>query len=69
MSQYPLAALAGRVIDRKGPATCSLIAACFFSISFGAFAIETAYPTKSTLGLFHRLTFCYLVAGFGTVFS
>lgn len=69
MSQYPFAALAGKVVDRKGPATCSLIGAFLSSTSFSAFAFETANPTQPTSALFHRLTLFYLVAGVGTVFS
>ena len=73
ISQYPIAAFVGYLVDQQGPAICSLIAAFLFVFGFGGFALEvnnTATELSQTSSAtFYRLTFCFLLAGFGTVFS
>ncbi|TFK42691.1 major facilitator superfamily domain-containing protein [Crucibulum laeve] len=73
MSQYPFAAIVGKIIDQRGPSVCSFAAALLFSSGFGAFAFDIYYaPTDASepsSPLFHRLTFFFLLAGLGTVFS
>lgn len=71
MSQYPIAPFVGYLVDRKGPAICSLIAAFLFVFGFGGFAVEVNNTAieKASLATFYRLTFYFLLAGLGTVFS
>lgn len=73
MSQYPIAPFVGYLVDRKGPAICSLIAAFLFFFGFGGFALEVnntaTEPSQASLATFYRLTFYFLLAGLGTVFS
>lgn len=73
MSQYPFASVAGYLVDRKGPAICSLIAAFLFVFGFGGFALEVnttaTEPAQASLATFYRLTFYFFLAGLGTVFS
>lgn len=70
MSQYPIAAFVGYLVDRKGPAICSLIAAFFFIFGFGGFALEVNNTSAElSQASFYRLTFYFVLAGLGTVFS
>ncbi|KAF9001869.1 major facilitator superfamily domain-containing protein [Cyathus striatus] len=73
MSQYPLAVVVGKIIDHRGPSVTSLIASLFFLAGFGAFSLEI-YNTPldilvPSVSSFRRMTFFFLLAGFGTVFS
>ena len=73
MSQYTVAAMVGKVVDTHGPSVCSFIAAFLFAFGFGAFSFEI-YNTPPDIvtpssASFHRLTFFFLLAGLGTVFS
>jgi hypothetical protein len=69
MSQYPITPFVGYLVDRKGPAICSLIAAFLFVFGFGGFALEVKNSTKLSQASFYRLTFYFLLTGLGTVFS
>lgn len=73
MSQYTVAAIVGWVIDRRGPAICSLFAALLFAFGFGGFSWEV-YNTPEDIssplhGAFYRLSFFFFFVGLGTVFG
>ena len=67
MGQYPFAALVGKVIDRFGPWSCSLVAAVLLSSGFGLFSLEIAKApdniTQPSSTSFHNLTFFFFLAG------
>ena len=72
MSQYPVTVFVGALIDRHGPALCTLIGGLLFVAGFGGFASEVAFapggppPTRAA---FYRLVAAFLFIGLGTVFS
>lgn len=71
MGQYPLAALAGRVIDLYGPSLCSALAAILYSSAFGTFSYQVyaagSDPASSSVAIY--LTISFALAGMATVFS
>ncbi|KAF9456515.1 MFS general substrate transporter [Collybia nuda] len=73
IGQYPFAPVVGKVIDLYGPSTCSLTAATFFFTAFISSSLEISKTsveiTKPSTSSFYRLTFFFLLAGLGTVFS
>ncbi|TFK76555.1 MFS general substrate transporter [Pluteus cervinus] len=70
IGQYPFSAFVGKAIDRHGPAVCSLIAALLFSFAFRLFSVQvSAAQPEPTIECFRNLSFLFLLAGFGTVFS
>ncbi|KAI6043419.1 MFS general substrate transporter [Pisolithus marmoratus] len=73
VGQYPLSALAGKVIDCYGPWACSLVSAGLLSTGFGLFAREIAQTPddiiRASASSYHRLAFYFLVCSVGAVFS
>ncbi|KXN85482.1 putative transporter MCH1 [Leucoagaricus sp. SymC.cos] len=71
MGQYPLAALAGKMIDRYGPTICSAIAALLFSSAFSTFSyqVHASGADSINLSISTYLTISFALAGMGTVFS
>lgn len=69
--QYPFSALVGYVVDRYGPAICSLSAAALFSSAFALAAREVhlaGLGVASTGGpAFHRMILYFGMAGLATV--
>lgn len=73
VGQYPFAAVVGKVLDRFGARTCSLIAAALFGIGFGLFSSEIAHtpdelPAPSVLS-FWKLAVYFGLVGLASVFS
>lgn len=72
MSQYPVTVFVGALIDRHGPALCTLLGGLLFVAGFGSFAHEVAGapggPPPSRAA-FYRLVAAFLFVGLGTVFS
>ncbi|KAI5987318.1 MFS general substrate transporter [Pisolithus marmoratus] len=73
VGQYPLSALAGKVIDCYGPWACSLASAGLFSTGFGLFAREIAQSREDVIrssdSSCNRLAFYFFICSVGTVFS
>jgi hypothetical protein len=71
--QYPVGAFVGKVLDYYGPWACSLVAACFFSTSFGLFAREIANTpddiTHPSTSSFYRLVLYFFITSLGGIFS
>ncbi|KAI6040633.1 MFS general substrate transporter [Pisolithus marmoratus] len=69
VGQYPLSALAGKVIDCYGPWACSLVSAGLLSTGFGLFAREIAQTPddiiRASVSSYHRLAFYFLVCSVG----
>ncbi|KAL0947033.1 hypothetical protein HGRIS_013175 [Hohenbuehelia grisea] len=70
IGQYPFSAFVGKIIDHRGPATCSAVASVLFAGAYGLFAheISKVHETKDPYA-FYRLTLYFFLAGLGTVFS
>jgi len=71
MGQYPLAALAGRVIDQHGPSLCSTLAAILYSSAFGTFSYQVyvAGSNSTSSSVTTYLAISFALAGMATVFS
>ena len=71
-AQYPIAAIVGKVIDRYGAWSCSLVASLLFSLGFGLFAREVATNptgTHASAASFNVLVLCFAMLGLATVCS
>ncbi|KAF8654209.1 hypothetical protein AX16_003735 [Volvariella volvacea WC 439] len=74
IGQYPFSAFVGKLFDKYGPASCSLVAAALFGLSFHFFAAEvtngtTVQTPQTSASLFRNLVALFLLSGLGTVFS
>jgi len=71
MGQYPLAALAGRMIDQHGPSLCSALAAILYSLAFGTFSyqVHAAGSNSASSSITTYLATSFALAGMATVFS
>ncbi|KAK7014961.1 putative transporter MCH1 [Favolaschia claudopus] len=70
--QYPWTPLVGKLLDNRGPWSCSLIASLLFPLALGSFShrvqamLDTSHEPPQSVYL---LIFLFGVAGFATVFS
>jgi hypothetical protein len=72
ISQYPLSLPVGSIIDKRGPALCSLVAGLLFPIGFGIIASQTVkvpVGDHASSASFYWLIFSYLCIGTSTIFS
>ncbi|KIY50968.1 MFS general substrate transporter [Fistulina hepatica ATCC 64428] len=71
--QYPIAPLAGKLLDRFGASVCSLVASVMFSLSYGIFAFSVSRTpddiSQSSPATFRTLVFCFVLAGMAVVCS
>lgn len=73
MGQYPFAALIGSLVDRAGPAACSLLAALLLSGGLGAFSNQIAnaptWPDSASTLQYYILVLSFGMLGLGAVSS
>ncbi|KZT11258.1 MFS general substrate transporter [Laetiporus sulphureus 93-53] len=71
IGQYASAAPVGKVLDRFGPWSCSLLASLMFASGYGLFALDyTRSPeTPEPSSAFPHLVVYFALLGLGTVFS
>ncbi|KZV84422.1 MFS general substrate transporter [Exidia glandulosa HHB12029] len=73
MGQYPFAALIGSLVDRAGPAACSLLAAGLLAGGLGAFSNQIShappYPDPASPVQYYILVLSFAMLGLGAVSS
>lgn len=73
IGQYPFSPIVGKVLDKHGPSTCSLISAGLFFLSFLSSSFLVSMTPRDIVEpspwIFRCLTFFFLMAGLATVFS